>query len=119
MKRFFSALIAVAATCINMAAQEVNIEFYTPEIVRVTKTPQCKAAVERESAVVTAVPEKVAVAKSTDGNVSSYKSRGLTVTVDNSDGKVSFHKPDGELLLAEGTSVSPRSRRASTRDATR
>lgn len=102
MKRIFSVLIAVVAVCINLSAQKVNIEFFTPEIVRVTKTPQGNAAVERESAVVIAVPEKVAVVKNTDGNVSSYKSRGLTVTVDNSDGKVSFHKPDGELLLAEG-----------------
>lgn len=101
MKRYTIAGMALALWSLTAMAEGVSVEFYTPQIVRVTKFPDGKT-VAPVSAVVTAKPETVKVNKKTEGNTSIYKTSALTVTVDENTGKVSFIKPDGELLLAEG-----------------
>lgn len=100
MKRYLFASIALALSSTIAIADNVSVEFYTPEIVRVLKTPDGGAA--PQTLVVTAKPENVKLTTKTDGNVTTYKSKALTVTVDEKSGKVSFLKPDGTLLLAEG-----------------
>ncbi len=91
-----------AFTALSASADKVDVKFYTPEIVRVTKYPDGKEAKERNSLVVIAKPENVKVIGTIDDDKNVYKSSALTVTTDNKTGKVSFYKPDGELLVAEG-----------------
>ncbi|MDE7378160.1 MAG: glycoside hydrolase family 31 protein [Paraprevotella sp.] len=83
-------------------AENVNIQFYTPEIVRVQKFPQGSAASGRESMVVLASPGDVKVRKSEKQGETLYQSAALMVSVDEKSGKVSFYKPDGTVLLKEG-----------------
>lgn len=96
-------LCALVLASLPGQAHDVSVEFFTPGIVRVLKTPESGTASDRKSEVVIATPDKVKLRQSTEGDVSSYKSSDLTVTVDRASGKVSFYKPDGELLVAEGS----------------
>ncbi len=83
-------------------AENVNIQFYTSEIVRVRKLPQGSIASGRESMVVIAKPGEVKVRKSERQGKTVYKSAALMVSVDEKNGKVSFYKPDGTVLMEEG-----------------
>lgn len=98
MRKYLLSLIGVMA----MTANAQNIEFYTPSVVRVVKTPQKGHTANKKSLVVTAAPEKVAVKVDDKGNTTVYKSKALTVTVDKQSQKVTFAKNDGTVLLAEG-----------------
>lgn len=83
-------------------AENVSIQFYTSEIVRVQKFPQGSAASGRESMVVIAKPGDVKVRKSEKQGKTVYKSAALMVSVDEKSGQVSFYKPDGTVLMEEG-----------------
>lgn len=90
-------LIALPA----IAADRVQIEFYTPEIVRVFKPADGSDMASRKSLVVTAEPENVKVSRTVKDGTTIWRSNALTVKA-GADGRVSFYKPDGTLLLAEG-----------------
>lgn len=93
-------LLAVFAVSLLPAKAQL-VEFYTPEIVRITKmAPQAETNSVPKSLVVVAAPEKVKVSKKQTGNGMEYRSSALVVTV--SDGRVSFSKTDGTPLLREG-----------------
>lgn len=96
-----ASVISIAS--FGAVADDVQIKFYTPEIVRVTKTPDGSDVADRRSMVVTASPENVKVVRSVSDGADLYKSSALTVKVDPSSGRVSFYKPDGSLLLEEGS----------------
>lgn len=96
----FSIILALVALP-AYSAESVNVKFYTPEIVRVTKYPDADKAQERSSLVVIAEPENVKVSVQNNGDETSHKTSALTVICDKN-GKVSFYKPDGSLLVAEG-----------------
>ena len=81
-------------------AQEVKVEFYTPNIVRVTKTADA-APVDKQSLVVIAKPEATKVSTSTKSGVITYRSAALQVCV-SADGKVSFKDAKGNTLMTEG-----------------
>ncbi len=98
---YFISGIVLTAACLDAFADKVSIEFFTPSIVRVTKLPD-QGEPLKESLVVTATPEKVKTAKKTVGGVTTYTTSALSVDVDEATGKVSFSKPDGTLLLADG-----------------
>lgn len=98
MRKYLLSLVALMA----MTANAQKIEFYTPSVVRVVKTPDNNHAVNKKSLVVTATPEKVAVTVTDKGNTTVYKSKALTVTVDKASQKVSFATTDGTILLNEG-----------------
>ncbi len=100
MKVFIGCLLTITAL-IASAGENISVRFYTPQIVRIQKYPD-STVISRESIVVTALPEDVKVARNSANNSTEYKTRALKVTVDNETGKVSFFKPDGELLVAEG-----------------
>lgn len=102
MKRLSIFGIALTVSFASIAAENVSVEFYTPQIVRISKAPVGKNATDRQSEIVIAAPENVKVAKSVKNGVASYKTKSLTVIVDENTGKVSFYQPDGELLLTEG-----------------
>lgn len=90
------------AAFLAMSASAQEIEFFTPAIVHVVKTPDGTVP-DRQSLVVTAKPGKVAVSVTDKGHVRTYKSKQLTVVVDRQLQKVSFLTPDGSTLLAEGS----------------
>ncbi|MDE6498768.1 MAG: glycoside hydrolase family 31 protein [Muribaculaceae bacterium] len=93
------AALALAATS-AVAAEDVHVQFYTPEIVRITKLPD-GVAVEPKSLVVIAEPEQVKLNVTEKDGTTTYRSSALTVKAA-PDGRVSFYRPDGTLLVAEG-----------------
>ena len=78
-----------------------SVVFYTPEIVRVTKTPSNSTKTPFVTPTVILKPEKVAVeVKKTDASYTAASSV-LSVVLDRKTGAISFTKPDGTRLLAE------------------
>lgn len=79
----------------------VTLEWYGEGIVRVTKTPDAKAF-DRKSLAVTASPSasKKMKVKETGGNV-TVTTPALRVTVDKTNGQVSYQTPDGHALTQE------------------
>lgn len=102
MKRYWgAAMVCMAALMTNVAqAGDVVVKFYTPEIVRVEKTPDDKLA-GRQSLVVTAEPQKVDVKTTRQGNEVTYESKRLKVKLDELTGDVSFMNKEGSVLLNE------------------
>lgn len=99
-------IYALAATALIWMlpahAGGVEIEFITPRTVRVLKTPAVPDVVKPVSEVVIATPGKVKVTKTTKDGKTVYAGKELTVSVDDASGRVTFAKPGGEVLLAEG-----------------
>ncbi|MDE6631929.1 MAG: DUF4968 domain-containing protein, partial [Muribaculaceae bacterium] len=95
-------ILLTTLTSLSAIADKVDVKFYTPEIVRVTKYPDNTNAKDRESLVVTAKPENVKVTATVDDKVTCYKTSSLIVTTDNKTGNVSFYTPDWQLLVKEG-----------------
>lgn len=93
---------AILLLSIPAVAQKVDVQFFTPEIIRIQKYPEGKPATDRNSLVVIATPENVKVTKSEKENETTYKSESLIVKVDEATGKVSFFTKDGSLLMSEG-----------------
>ena len=81
--------------------QAQQVEFFTPDIVRITKTADGQRAA-KQSLVVTAKPEAVKVSIKTVDGKKVYQTARLKVTVDEHTGHVSFAKHDGTVLLTEG-----------------
>ena len=99
--------VATAAVVSAGAATDVKVEFWRDDVVRILKIPEGGKSPEK-SYVVTAKPEKVAVAKSEKDGATTYVSAKLRVTVD-AEGRVAFAAADGTPLLAEeGTTFTPR-----------
>ena len=90
-------LLFSAAT---LNAQEIT--FFTPSTVRVVKNAPDMSKETGLSLVVKAKPEAVKVKKTTNGDVTTYKSAALTVTVDTRNQKVSFADAKGNPLMNEG-----------------
>ncbi len=104
MKRRLTILAALATTALWAAAAGVHVQFFTPEIVRVTKLPDGADGARRPaSLVVTAAPESVRLKVTEHDGTTVYSSGSLTVKTREADGHVSFYRPDGTLLLAEGS----------------
>lgn len=94
--------MSIIFTALPVFAENVDIQFYTPKIVRVQKFPGNNAGTDKKSMVVIAKPETVKFKKSEKQGEIFYKSDVLTVSVNEKNGKVSFYKSDGTLLMAEG-----------------
>ena len=75
-------------------SQEIEVEFFTPSIVHIVKSPNGKRP---KSLVVTAKPQDVAVKKS--GN--TWKSKELTVKLDPTSKCLTFLTSSGKVLLKE------------------
>ncbi|MCM1355964.1 MAG: glycoside hydrolase family 31 protein [Staphylococcus sp.] len=100
--KYILASLLAALTLAPAVADDVKIEFFTPDIVRVVKTPD-GVADAAASLVVTAVPDRVKVKESKREGVTTYQSSSLKVTVDDRSGKVVFATADGSPLLSEGS----------------
>lgn len=80
---------------------DLTIEWYTPRSVRVLKTPQGKA-VEKKSLSVIAAPGGVKfTTKRQAPDCLKLSSRELSVMINTETGVVSYHRPDGTLLVSE------------------
>ena len=108
MKTLMLAVVTAAVVSAG-AATDVKVEFWRDDVVRILKIPEGGKSPEK-SYVVTAKPEKVAVAKSEKDGAATYSSAKLRVTVD-AEGRVAFAAADGTPLLAEeGTTFTPRAK---------
>ena len=98
MRKAFLFVLAFVTFSMTKAQQ---VEFYTPNIVHIVKTPpSASLPTPRKSDVVTAQPQKVKVSERTHEGQTVYESSALTVTVQ--DGQVTFSDPKGNILLREG-----------------
>jgi alpha-D-xyloside xylohydrolase len=78
----------------------VEIQFYSPSIVRVLKSPQGRTFT-KESLSVTIKPQTIKLAFIQQGDVVSLKSDRLKVDVNLESGKISYSVSAGELLFSE------------------
>lgn len=93
MKRLI--LVLATLSCGTLLwSQEIKVEFFTPGIVHVVKSPN---GTQPKSLVVTAKPEQVAVVR----NSNTWKSKELTVKLNPTTKCLTFLTSNGKLLLQE------------------
>ena len=89
---------------VNLTAADMNINvtFYSPDIVRVTKIPVGCKTTDKNSEVVTMSPQStLPVAVSSSASAFRLKSSSLSVTIDRRTGLLSFVSSNGKPLLKE------------------
>jgi len=79
---------------------EVEVQFYSPSIVRVVKHPEGKTFI-KESLSVIKTPEKTTFGVKQDGDNLSMKSDNLQLILNLKNGQISFSNLKGESLFAE------------------
>lgn len=80
---------------------DIEIQWFTPNALRVLKTPQGKS-IEKKSLSVIAQPQESNIKVTTPGDgLIVMKSPSLAVTLDTKTGALSYAKPDGNILLQE------------------
>ena len=79
---------------------DVELQFYTPSIVRILKSPN-GWKYTKESLSVIETPQKVKTAVTQEGNIVSLKSSEMGVALNLESGVVSFFNAKGESLLSE------------------
>lgn len=113
----FVALTVIAANAqdtksleLTAADMNINVTFYSPEIIRVTKTPLGSNSPKKKSEVVTMSPQSsLSVAESSTASAFRLKSSSLSVTINRHTGLISFATADGKPLLKEkATTFAPR-----------
>lgn len=79
---------------------EIKTEFFTPEIVRITKTP---VGYEHTDTSLTVIlrPQEVRVKTSGNGKETRLQSEKITVAIEKASGKVTFIGPKNKKLLSE------------------
>ena len=85
-------------TVINSVS--IEIQFYSPSMVRVLKWPEGKTF-KKESLSVIKTPQKTSVRIKQSGDELSLKSDNLQVVLNLKNGKISFSALKGETLLSE------------------
>ncbi|MBR6031427.1 MAG: DUF5110 domain-containing protein [Bacteroidaceae bacterium] len=95
MKRILLALVALLSGTL-LWSQEIKVEFFTPGIVHVVKSPN---GTQPKSLVITAKPEEVAVSHS--GN--TWKSKELIVKLNPASKSLTFLTAKGKVLLQESS----------------
>ena len=89
--------------------QDVNVEFYSPSIVRVYKTPSQKSC-NKESLVIVKTPESTPVSFGEKGKNVTLSSRLIQVEVNPETGGIHFFDSSGQRLLTDkdyGTQFTP------------
>lgn len=84
----------------NAQGVDLEIQFYSPGIVRVVKTPEGQI-VDKQSLSVIKIPEDIAVTSTSKGNVLSLQSADVRVDFDTYTGRVSFFDTNGNGLFTE------------------
>ena len=113
----FVALTVIAANAqdtksleLTAADMNINVTFYSPEIIRVTKAPLGSNSPKKKSEVVTMSPQSsLSVAESSTASAFRLKSSSLSVTINRHTGLISFATANGKPLLKEkATTFAPR-----------
>lgn len=92
---------ASSITC-QVANQTVNVEFYSPSIVRVVKSVTPDAAKQKKSYSVILKPQQVkGVSRRDSGDTISMKSAFITVTFNKRTGEIAFLSKEGQPLLRD------------------
>lgn len=95
-----------ALLCAGWVAADVcadtKIVFYADDIVRVSKTPR-GALPDKVVPIVVLKPGDVRLKESLSGGIRRWTSSALEVSLDEKNGRVSFHDETGRLLLAENS----------------
>ena len=113
-----SAVLSAKEAEVTADKTVTKVTFYSPEIVRVTKTPAGEAGNTRASLVVTMTPQEgLKVTKSENSSAVTLKSPVLTVRIDKKTGLVQF-LAKGKNLLKERHTDLRRGQKARTREAT-
>jgi alpha-D-xyloside xylohydrolase len=84
----------------TLQSMNVEIQFYSPGIVRVIKSPE-GSNYHKESLSVIKTPENTVLKQEVSNNTITLTSTKLLVRADLKTGKVSFSDSDGKLLLTE------------------
>jgi len=87
----------------SLQSIDVEIQFYSPGIVRVLKSP-AGISFKKESLSVNKKPQETKFTIQEKGNILSLKSKKLEVNIDLKSGKISFYTLVGETLLSEAAS---------------
>lgn len=93
----------------NVQGLNVQVEFYSPDIVRVYKTPENRN-VQKESLSVIKAPQNVDVSINDQGEIVKMISNALQVHYNTKTGRVSFSDLNGKSLFTEkdyGTQFTP------------
>lgn len=125
MKKTYQIIIVLACFCLNGWSQSyqktnfgiktsiqsmtVEIQFYSPTIVRVLKTPDGVSAIKTSLSVIKA-PEKNDLKITDDGKNVTISSNSITVIYNLITGKVSYSDLNGDALFTEkdyGTQFTP------------
>ena len=114
----FAALTVVAANAqktngveLTAADMNINVTFYSPDIIRVTKAPVGTKTTEMKSEVVTMSPESsLSVAVSSTASAVRLKSTSLAVTIDRRTGLLSFAANGKPLLKEKATAFETRTK---------
>lgn len=105
-----TSFFALNAENLNLTTQsmDVTVQFITPEIVRVVKTPAGHTA-DGVSLVIVKAPEDVKTQCVKKNGLTTYSSSELSVVINDETGGISFVDPEGKRLLLDkdyGTSFS-------------
>lgn len=84
----------------NVCAMDVEIQFYSPGIVRVVKSPE-NTSFEKNSFSVIKTPENVEWQLKEEGKTLVLNSNAVVVTMDLQTGKITFTDTQGKKLLTE------------------
>lgn len=82
----------------DIQSMDISVQFVTPEIVHITKTPAGHNT-DHKSLVVIKEPEVVKIEKAEDNNFITLTSGVLSVKVNENTGGITFMTPSGEVLL--------------------
>ena len=96
-------LLSIVMLCLAGTVEAQEVKFFTPRTVRIVKNAPDMSKEMGLSLVVTAEPEAVKVKTRTDGDIVTYSSSAITVSVNTKTQKVSFSDSKGNRLMEEGT----------------
>ena len=96
-------LLSIVMLCLAGTVEAQEVKFFTPRTVRIVKNAPDMSKEMGLSLVVTAEPEAVKVKTRTDGDIVTYSSSAITVSVNTKTQKVCFSDSKGNRLMEEGT----------------
>jgi len=85
---------------VNIQSMDVEIQFFSPRVVRVLKSPE-GTAFRKESLSVVQMPEPANLTMGQQGSTVTLKSESLQANLNLETGKISFRKLDGTALFTE------------------
>lgn len=97
------ALTACSTNSVTISYEggKTRVEAYSANILRVTSVPEGADFIDGKSLMALKPQRKIRVNVTKDDPVTTVKAPGITAVVDNSDGRVSFFRPDWTELTAE------------------